>query len=181
MCEPTTIMAATMFATSAASQYQQYQVAGAKADQQDALYARNKGNSFKALAQEYGDIGARQSQEQAVSSENKEEIARNERAKRASATVRAGESGISGNSVALGLGDISGAAARDRSTVTRNLEWTMGQLQRRKSSAKTGAVNRINSMQKGQAPSSTALGLGVLNSGASSYMQYESTKPKDPN
>jgi len=179
MCEPVTIMAATMFATSAASQYQQYQVAGAQAEQQTKLYEQNRTNSYKALAQEYGDIGARQSQEQAASSERKEEIARQERAERASAIVRAGEAGVSGNSVALGLGDISGAAARDRSTVTRNLEWTMGQLQRRKASAQTSTINRINSMQTGSAPSKSALGLGIVNSGASSYMAYESSKPKD--
>ena len=179
MCEPMTIMAATMFATSAASQYQQYQVAGAQAEQQTKLYEQNRTNSYKALAQEYGDIGARQSQEQAASSERKEEIARQERAERASAIVRAGEAGVSGNSVALGLGDISGAAARDRSTVTRNLEWTMGQLQRRKASAQTSTINRINSMQTGSAPSKSALGLGIVNSGASSYMAYESSKPKD--
>jgi len=179
MCEPVTIMAATMFATSAASQYQQYQVAGAQAEQQTKLYEQNRTNSYKALAQEYGDIGARQSQEQAASSERKEEIARQERAQRASAIVRAGEAGVSGNSVALGLGDISGAAARDRSTVTRNLEWTMGQLQRRKASAQTSTINRINSMQTGSAPSKSALGLGIVNSGASSYMAYESSKPKD--
>jgi hypothetical protein len=179
MCEPTTIMAATMFATSAASQYQQYQAAGAQAEQQTKLYEQNRTNSYKALAQEYGDIGARQSQEQAASAERKEEIARQERAERASAIVRAGEAGVSGNSVALGLGDISGAAARDRSTVTRNLEWTMGQLQRSKASAQTSTINRINSMQTGSAPSKSALGLGILNSGASSYMAYESSKPKD--
>jgi hypothetical protein len=54
----------------------------------------------------------------------------------------------------------------------------MGQLQRRKTSAQTGAINRINSMQKGSPPSKLALGLGIVNSGASSYMNYESTKPK---
>ena len=179
MCTPTSIAAGAMFATSAASQYQQYQVAGAQAEQQTKLYEQNRTNSYKALAQEYGDIGARQSQEQAASAERKEEIARQERAERASAIVRAGESGVRGTSVALGLGDISGAAARDRSTVTRNLEWTMGQLQRRKASAQTSTINRINSMQTGSAPSKSALGLGIVNSGASSYMAYESSKPKD--
>jgi hypothetical protein len=167
-----------MFATSAASQYQQSQAAEAKAEQQTKLYDQNRKNSYKALAQEYGDIGARQSQEQAASAERKEEIARQERAERASAIVRAGEAGVSGTSVSLGLGDVSGAAARDRSTVTRNLEWTMGQLQRRKASAQTGTINRINSMQKGSAPSKSALGIGIANSAASSYMNYESTKPK---
>jgi len=177
MCNPA-LAAGAMFATQAVSQYQQYQVAESQAEYQNSLYQQNRENSFKALAQQYGDIGARQAQEQQASSEKKEEITRAERAKRAAAIVRSGEAGISGNTVNLNLGDISGAASRDRSAVNKNLEWTMGQLQRQKASAQTGAVNRINSVQKGTSPSKTALGVGLANSATSSYLQYESVKSK---
>lgn len=177
MCNPA-LAAAGMFATSAASQYGQYQAAQAQASMQNAIYDRNRQNAFRALAQEYGDISYRQSQEQQAAAEHKEEIARAERAQRASAIVRAGEAGITGLTPGMILRDISGAASRDRSTVSRNLEWTLGQLQRSKASAQTNTINQINSMQRGQSPSRLALGIGVANSAANSYMQYQSVKPQ---
>lgn len=177
MCGAGAIAAATMAITSAGSMYMQHEQAEAQADYQDTMYQRNRENSYDALSQRYGDIGTRQSQEQQAASERKEEVTRKARAEMATARVMAGESGVSGNSVDMALRDISGAAARDRSTVDQNLEWTLGQLQRQKTSSQTNAKNRINSVQPGQEPSDSALGIGLVNTAAQGYMQYDSVKP----
>ncbi|WP_189468409.1 virion core protein, T7 gp14 family [Litchfieldella qijiaojingensis] len=173
-----TIAATTMAVASAGSMYVQHEQAEARAEYQSEMYQRNKQNSYDALAQRYGDIGERQSQEQQAAAERKEEVTRQARAQMATARVMAGESGVSGNSVDTALRDISGAAARDRSTIDQNLEWTLGQLQRQKQSSRTGTVNRINSVQPGQKPSNLALGLGAASSAAQGYMQYDSVKPE---
>lgn len=178
MCDPTSIAAATMAVASAGSQYMQHEQAEAQAERQTQMYERNKQNTYEALGQKYGDINARQSQEQQAAAEKKEEITRKARSEMASARVKAGESGVTGNSVDMALRDISGAAARDRSTVDKNLDWTMGQMQRQKTSSHTNAKNRVNSVQPGQEPSDTALGLGIANSAAQGYMQYSSVKPQ---
>lgn len=178
MCEPTTIAAGVMAVTSAASAYGQYQTAEAQAEYQNERYEQNKKNANEALAQKYGDIGARQQQEQEAAAQRREDLSREAAAKRATSRVAAGEAGISGNSVAQALGDISGAAARDRSNVNANLDWTLGQLQRQKQSARTQTKGQINSVQQGQKPSKAALGVNLANTAASSYMQYDSVAPK---
>lgn len=178
MCEPMTIAATAMAVTQGASQIMQYQQADAQAEYQNEMFEKNRERSYDALARRYGDIGDRQSQEQQAAAERKEELTRQARAKMASARVAAGESGVTGTSVDLALRDISGAAARDRSTVDQNLDWTMQQLQRQKTSAQSNAVNRITSVRQGQKPSSTALGINLANTAAQGAMQYDSVSPK---
>lgn len=181
MCGVTAVAAATMAITSAASAYGQYQTAEAQAEYQNERYEQNKKNANEALAQKYGDIGVRQQQEQDAAAQRREDLSREAAAKRATSRVAAGEAGISGNSVAMALGDISGAAARDRSNVNANLDWTLGQLQRQKQSARTQTKGQINSVQQGQEPSKAALGVNLANTAASSYMQYDQVKPQGGN
>lgn len=178
MCGLAAAMAGTMALTSAAGQYQSYQAAEAQADYQNKVYEQNRRDSYAALARQYTDMGTQQLQQQEAAAQQKEDIARQARAQMASSRVAAGEAGISGISVNLGLRDISGAASRDRVNVDQNLQWSLADIQRQKLSAQTGAVNQINSVSKGQRPSKAALGIGLANSTAASYMQYESVKPK---
>lgn len=175
MCDPMIMMSSAL---AMASTYQQHETAEARAEAQTKLYERNKTNANVALAQQYNDIGLRQQQEQQAAVQDRQALAREARARMATSRVAAGEAGVSGISVEMGLRDISGAAARDTSTVNQNLEWTLGQLQRQKQSARTGAKSRVNSVQPGQKPSSTALGLNLANTALQGYGQYSSTKPK---
>lgn len=178
MCNPTLIVAGVM---TAASSVQQYQTASAQADYQEKKYEQNKKAANEALAQKYGDIGARQQQEKQAAAERRQDLSREEAAKRATTRVAAGEAGISGNSVGRALGDISGAASRDRSTVDANLDWTLGELQRSKQSARAQTKGQIGSMSRGQQPSKVALGVNLANTAASSYMQYDQMKPQGGN
>lgn len=97
----------------------------------------------------------------------------------ARARVAAGEAGITGKSVHLGLRDISGAAARDRSTIDRNLDWTLSQLQRRKQSARTSTINRINSVPKGQEPSRGTALAGMASTAAGGTASLASMQPSN--
>ena len=159
MCEPMTIAATAMAVQTGVGMMQQnmqYDMAAQRAEAQNQMYKKNRENAYQALGRQYGDIGERQSQEQQRAAEEKEQRTREARAQMARARVAAGEAGITGNSVRLGMREISATASRDRSTIDRNLDWTLSQLQRRKRGAKTSTINRINSMQTGQAPSEGA-------------------------
>ena len=182
MCEPMTIAAVAMAVGTASSMYgqqQQYEMAAQRAEAQNKMYARNRENAYKSLGAEYGDINTRQSQEQQRAVEEKEQRTREARAKMARARVAAGEAGITGNTVSLGLRDISGAAARDRSTIDRNLNWTLGQLQRQKQSRRTAAVSRINSVSKGQKPSQGAYIAGMASTAAEGASSMASMQPQN--
>lgn len=175
MCEPMTIAATTM---AVASSVTQYQTASAKADAQTDMYEQNRENANQALARQYGDISERQSQEAQAAGEAKGRETREARSQMARARVASGESGVTGNSVRLGLRDIGGAAARDRSTIDRNLSWTLSGLQQDKRSARTSTVNKINSVSPGQQPSQAALALNVGSQVAGGYMKAQNIKPK---
>lgn len=180
MCEPMTIAASMMAVqtgTSMMQQQMQYDAAGKQAEAQTEMFRQNRENAYKALGQQYGDINTRQSQEQQRAAEDKEQRTREARAQMARARVAAGEAGITGNSVRAGLNDISGAAARDRSTIDRNLNWTLSELQRNKTSARTSAINKINSVQPGQKPSSAARNLGLASTAAGGAAQIASMQP----
>ncbi|ATJ82026.1 hypothetical protein ACFPTY_03500 [Halomonas beimenensis] len=178
MCDPYSIASTMMTVASAGSQYIGYRQQAAQAESQTAMYKQNRRNALTALTRQYGDIGQRQVQEQEAAYQRKEELTRQERARRARARVKAGESGVSGHSVNMALRDISGAAARDRSTVGRNLDWTLGQLQRRKHSARTKAENRINAVQPGQKPSKLALGIGLASTATRGYTRFLKSSPR---
>lgn len=180
MCEPMAIAAtAISTASSMYGQYQQHEMAEKQAEAQTEMYRQNRERTYEALGRQYGDINQRQSQEQQKATEDKEEINRQARADMARARVQAGESGIYGNSVKAGLRDISGAAARDRSTINRNLDWTLSSLQNQKQSARSSSVNRINSVQPGQKPSNGALAAGLASTAAEGAMSMSSMQPQN--
>ncbi|WGI26596.1 hypothetical protein QEN58_05930 [Halomonas alkaliantarctica] len=183
MCDPMSIAVTAMTVVSTGAQMygqqQQYEAAAQRAEAQNKMYAQNRQNTYKALGREYGDINTRQSQEQQLATEEKEQRTRESRSQMARSRVAAGEAGISGNTVHLGLRDIGGAAARDRSTIDRNLNWTLGQLQRQKQSRQTAAVNRINSVSKGQPPSRGAALAGMASTAASGVTQAASLQPQN--
>lgn len=182
MCEPMTI-AATMMGvqtvTSMMGQQTQYAAQKQQAEAQNRMYEQNRTNAYKALGHQYGDIGTRQDQEKVAVAEQKEQRAREARAQMARARVASGEAGISGNSVRIGMRDISGAASRDFSTMDRNLSWTLAQLQTQKRSARTSTINQINSVQKGQKPSSSARYLGMASTAAQGATQIATMQPKN--
>lgn len=183
MCDPVSIASTAMTVVSTGAQMygqqQQYEMAAQRAEAQNKMYTQNRQNTYKALGREYGDINTRQSQEQQAATEEKEQRTREARSQMARARVAAGEAGITGNTVHLGLRDIGGSAARDRSTIDRNLNWTLGQLQRQKQSRQTAAVNRINSVSKGQPPSKGAALAGMASTAASGVASMASMQPQN--
>lgn len=182
MCGVAAVTAAMMVVSTASQmygQYQQYQLAGAQAAAQNAMYEQNQRSAYEAMARQYNDIGTRQAQEQQKAAEDRMEVTRQARAAMARARVAAGESGITGTSVRLGLQDISGAAARDLSTIDRNLNWSLTSLQQQKHSLQATTANRINSVAQGQQPSTGALVAGLGASAAQGYLSYQSVQPKN--
>lgn len=173
MCSPTLAVTTALTVASTAVSYQQQTK---QAEAQAEYMQQSQQNSYTALNEQYEDIGAREQQEQASASQDRDKIERERRAKMATARVASGEAGILGNSIDLGLRDISGAAARDTSTVNTNLDWTLQSMQRQKKSAATQTQSQINSMQPTQGPSNIATGLELANIGAKTYGQYQANK-----
>ena len=155
MCDPVSIASTAMTVVSTGAQMygqqQQYEMAAQRAEAQNKMYTQNRQNTYKALGREYGDINTRQSQEQQAATEEKEQRTREARSQMARARVAAGEAGITGNTVHLGLRDIGGSAARDR----------------------------FNSVSKGQPPSKGAALAGMASTAASGVASMASMQPQN--
>ncbi|APX92576.1 hypothetical protein BWR19_06250 [Halomonas sp. 1513] len=180
MCEPVAIATTALSVGSQMyGQHQQYKVASAQADAQNQMYAQNRQQTYEALGDQYADVGIRQSQEQQTSRDSQEEVTHQARAAMATARVSAGEAGVSGSSVRMGLRDIGASAARDRATLDRNKDWTIGQLQRQKTGLQSSASNRISSLPRGQSPSTSAALVGMAGTAAQGYANHQSMQPKN--
>lgn len=158
MCfDPATAALITSVVSSAASYAAQAQQANA----QDATYKQNVRNSRQALAQQYTDTAIRQREEMAAAAAKREEITQNQRAAIGSARVSAGEAGVSGLSFAGLVQDIEARGGANRARVNQNLNMTLGQLERGKTTARTQADSQSNSVSRGSHPNPLGLALGI--------------------
>lgn len=151
MCDPMTL-ALTAGGLQIGSGIMQYQNAKAQSKAQTAMYEMNQQNAYQAMRNDYMAVQQRQLQEQDAAAE---QIAgrRLEALREVStATVAAGESGVSGFSVERVLRDIGAVASRDISTIEQNRDWGTQQLQNELLGIKNTTVSRINSVSPGTKP-----------------------------
>lgn len=123
------------------------------------------------LTNQYNQINKRKIQETNAAATEKEDIARQARKDRATATVAAGESGVSGLSVDALISDVYGQEATAKDRIDQNLDMSIGQLNANQESAKASAQSQINSM-----PKKSYLGsvLKIGTSGLSSWQKAQS-------
>lgn len=164
MCDPVTmgVMAVT-------STFMQYQAAQQQAKAQTQLYNMNKAAAIKSMQSDQTALGL-QAQQNADAASQQINDRRLEALRQSStATVAAGEAGVSGFSVERVLRDISGASSKDVSTIQQNLDWNNQQIQSQMVGVTNDTQSRINSVQKGVKPSllGTIFKAGI--GGAESY------------
>ncbi len=172
-CEPTTILAVSSLAISAAgavatAQGQKY-AADAQADQQRQLVAANNSNADEQISQ----LRIQQAQ-------NAESVARdNERARlaaqrsKASATVAAGEAGVTGNSVDALLGEYDAQLGQYREATLRQRQLNDQGANTQIDAIRTGTRYQnlqINAPISG--PNYAAIGLGFLKDSLGTYKAY---------
>ncbi|HCL3314570.1 TPA: hypothetical protein N2A14_002578 [Pseudomonas aeruginosa] len=148
MCNP-----AVMGAFAVASTFMQYQAAQQQAKAQTQLYNMNKAAAIKSMQADQTALGL-QAQQSADAASQQINDRRLEALRQSStATVAAGEAGVSGFSVERVLRDISGASSKDVSTIQQNLDWNNQQIQSQMVGVSNDTQSRINSVQKGVKPS----------------------------
>ena len=171
MCEAMTMMAAS-FAISAVTTVTDYIAQAQQTQQHNQMVQQNQEAAQANLRQEYTAVQTRQIQEQDAASVEKQAVASEARAARATALVSAGESGVSGLSVDALLADIYGKEATYKDRVSQNTGFTTQNLTAEMAGLRAKAQDRINGIQPMNGPSPLAAALKIGGAALGSYDQY---------
>ncbi|MFB2563650.1 hypothetical protein [Rhizobium sp. IMFF44] len=170
MCDPLTMIG---FAIGAAGQVMSYQAERAAANQQNQLYRDNAARANQNARDQMFQTQQRMLQEEEKASDEKADTLRQARAAKATATVAAGEAGVSGLSVAALLAEFDGRAAAANDRTDQNTEWTLTQLNNEMKGIRANAEDRINSVQRAATPSFFNTGLKIAGGGLDSYNSFK--------
>ena len=121
-------------------------------NRQEAMWKENYVNSLAAGRDEQKQLQTKAYQEQQVTSQKVDEYNREGAVKASIAEVSAASSGVAGNGVTSLIRDILGGAARNRYWAKENGKATAQQLTQELRATNTRVINRINSVQRPQAP-----------------------------
>lgn len=156
MCDPIT---ALTIATSAATVYGQQQAANA----QEAANQRQYQNIMQARAANINQTNLMQQQEREGAMQKLEQNNLRGRAAQATATVSAGESGISGLSVDALLSDLGTQQNRFNTSVDTNFDRSTQAIAIQRDNASINAASQVNQLKTPQAPdyASAALRIGT--------------------
>lgn len=171
MCEPTTL-ALMQFGIGAASAVSGYQGAKQEAAQQNALFNKNTTAAQIATGQQYTQTQLRQIQDEEAAGADKMEMAREGRAARATATVAAGEAGVSGLSVNSILQEFYGREGQYNATTDKNTKWSRAQTDMTLKGIQAGGQDRINSVQRANKPSFFDAALRIAGAGVDARTDY---------
>lgn len=175
MCDPLTIAVAS-FGIGAAQTVAGYMGEKQAAEQQNAMVRQNQIAANQNAVREYADIQTRQIQEEDAAAVQKQDVAREARAARASTMAAAGEAGVSGLSVDALLADVYGKEATAKDRISQNTGFTTQNLTRELDGVKAKAQDRINSMPWARGPSPFAAALKIGGLGLNSYSSYQASK-----
>ncbi len=160
------------FGISAASTVVGYMGQSAAADEQNRMYQENAQRANQNARDQMFATQQRMLQEQEAGAAEKIDTMKEARAAKATATVAAGESGVSGLSVDALLSEFDGRAASYNDRVDQNTDWTMNQLNAEMKGIRANAEDRINSVQRAAKPSFWDAGLRIAGAGLDSYNGY---------
>lgn len=149
-----------------------------QAEQHNAMVRQNQEAAQENLRREYTAMQTRQIQEEEAAAVQKQDVAKEARAARATAMVSAGESGVSGLSVDALLADIYGKEATAKDRISQNTGFTTQNLTAEMDGLKAKAQDRINSMPWANGPSPFAAALKIGGAGLNSYTNFLKNNPK---
>ncbi|KQV84348.1 hypothetical protein ASC90_02165 [Rhizobium sp. Root1220] len=166
-------MALTSFAVGAAKEVAGYQAEKSAANDQNQLYRENAARANQNARDQQFQTQQRMLQEQEKGAAEKIDTMREAREAKATATVGAGEAGVSGLSVDALLAEFDGRAAAANDRVDQNTDWTMNQLNNEMKGIRSNAEDRINSVQRSATPSFFNTGLKIAGVGLDSYNDFK--------
>lgn len=161
MCEPTTILAIASVASAAGSVVAQSQAA----DAQSASNQRQYDNTMRAYRENVNQTNLMQQQEREGSLMKVEDNNMKARAATSTASVAAGENGISGLSVDALMGDISFDQNRFNSSVQTNFDRAQGAISNQRENVYSNAASQINGLQTPASPDYLGAGLRIAQAG----------------
>jgi hypothetical protein len=170
MCEPTTILAIASVASTVASVSAQQQAASA----QTAANQRQYDNTMKARAANLNQTNLMQQQEREAGSQQLEQNNMAARAAKSTATVSAGESGISGLSVDALLSDLGTKQNRFNSSVVTNYDNSSMAIANQRENVDINAASQINSLKTPAMPDYFGAALRI---GNAAYRGYQGQAP----
>lgn len=170
MCEPTTLVALSIASTAASLMAQ-----GQAADAQSATNQKQYENTMRAYRENVNQTNLMQQQEREGSLMKVEDNNMKARAAASTASVAAGENGISGLSVDALMGDISFDQNRFNSSVQTNFDNAQGAIRNQRENVYSNAASSINGLQTPAAPDYLGAGLKIAQAG---YNYNQQTKAK---
>ncbi|RVB05688.1 hypothetical protein [Mesorhizobium sp. M7A.F.Ca.CA.004.02.1.1] len=141
---------------------------------QQETYKNNRDASNKAAAQTYASIQNRQLQDDAASGQELQKLNIEGMKGRATASVAAGEAGVTGLSVDGLIADYYGQQGRYERTLSNNAQMNASALRGEMDSTRATAEGRINSVDQGQKPSFADAAIRILGAGVDAYSTYKS-------
>lgn len=158
MCDPLTI---AMAAFQAVKGITEQNAAVEQANQQNALYTQNAVNAREAMLNDNRALNRRQSQEAMAAAQKDLELTLEGERNSARIQTAAGESGIQGLGVQRILDSYDRETKVAQGSVARNFDFVRQQIDDEKQGTRYAFQSRVNSVQKGYAPSAAQAGLGI--------------------
>jgi hypothetical protein len=165
MCEPTTILAIASVASTVASVSAQSQAASA----QSAANQRQYDNTMRARAANLNQTNLMQQQEREAGSQQLEQNNMAARAAQSTATVSAGENGISGLSVDALMSDLGTKQNRFNSSVVTNYDNSTMAIANQRENVDINAASQINSLKTPAMPDYFGAALRIGNAAYNGY------------
>lgn len=165
MCEPTTILAIASVASTVASVSAQSQAASA----QTAANQRQYENTMRARAANLNQTNLMQQQEREAGSQKLEQNNLAARAAESTATVSAGENGISGLSVDALMSDLGTKQNRFNSSVVTNYDNSSMAIANQRENVDINAASQINSLKTPAMPDYFGAALRIGNAAYRGY------------
>ena len=138
----------------------------AAAERQNAIWRQNEANARVARTDAQRAMNLRIGQEGAATAQQKMAILIDSLKTQGRAATASGEAGVSGTSVGRLMADITRQQTVAQGTIQRNFDMTKNQIEQQKEAETATYMGRVNSVQKGWAPSAGDAMLGIaLNAG----------------
>lgn len=170
MCEPTTILAIASIASTVATVSAQSQAA----DAQSAANQRQYENTMRARAANLNQTNLMQQQEREAGSQQLQQNDMAARAAKSTATVSAGENGISGLSVDALMADLGSRQNRFNSSVVTNYDNSSMAIANQRENVDINAASQINSLKTPAMPDYFGAALRI---GNAAYQGYQGKAP----
>lgn len=169
MCDPVSL---TTAAVQGGSMILGHRSEAKQAQQQNIANAQNRASALAATIAEYVAAGQQSIQQGEAATQEKGQVALDARAAQATATMAAGEAGVSGLSVSGLLQEFAGKAGRYNASVDQQLRWNEDQTIRTMKGIRAQGADRINGARDVKGPSFLGTTLRIAGAGLDAYNSH---------